>query len=117
MYRLVIFDLDNTLIDFSKYEEYAIKFMFKRLNIDIKSSDIPIKRFEIYFNKLKISNVNTTIANELFIGGTKLYQNSRPNTYKINGSNEPFFMFFYHYTYLALKNISSAFNISKKRLV
>ena len=29
MYRLVIFDLDHTLIDFSKYEEYAIKFMFK----------------------------------------------------------------------------------------
>lgn len=95
MYRLVIFDLDDTLIDFSKYEEYAIKFMFKRLNIeykdcyypifskidselwsmkkyeniDIKSSDIPIKRFEIYFNKLKISNVNTTKANELFMEG------------------------------------------------
>lgn len=29
MYRLVIFDLDDTLIDFSKYEEYAIKFTFK----------------------------------------------------------------------------------------
>jgi len=29
--------------------------------------------------------------------------------YKINGSNESFFMLFHHYTYLALKNISSAF--------
>ena len=75
MYRLVIFDLDDTLIDFSKYEEYAINFMFKRLkidykdfdyllfskidkelwskkifeNINVKISDIPIKRFEIFF--------------------------------------------------------------------
>jgi len=95
MYRLVIFDLDDTLIDFSKYEEYAINFMFKRLkidykdfdyllfskidkelwskkifeNINVKISDIPIKRFEIFFNKLKISNVSITLANELFMEG------------------------------------------------
>ena len=43
--------------------------MKKYENIDIKSSDIPIKRFKIYFNKLKISNVNTIIANELFMEG------------------------------------------------
>ncbi len=95
MYRLVIFDLDDTLIYFSKYEEYAINFMFKRLNIDykdfdyllfskidtelwskknfeninVKILDIPIKRFKIFFNKLKISNVSITLANELFMEG------------------------------------------------
>lgn len=93
--KMVIFDLDNTLIDFYQNEQDAITHVF--LNMDLKinedviklfssidsqlwthgkfrdykvsKKDIPIRRFEILFKELNLKIKSYEKANELFMDG------------------------------------------------
>lgn len=93
--KMVIFDLDNTLIDFYQNEQDAINHVF--LNMDLKitkdiiklfsnidsqlwthgkyrdykvsKNDIPIRRFEILFKELNLKINSYEKANELFMEG------------------------------------------------
>ena len=93
--KIIIFDLDNTLIDFDACESYALEYAFNLMNVPINlelindfskidrklwntgsynsvkvSSDkIPLKRFEILFSKHNIINVDVSKVNDLFMEG------------------------------------------------
>lgn len=91
--KLVIFDADNTLIDFLKCERDALKSVFDHFRIEltneainlfsqidnslwrngkwnnelVNSLDIPIKRFEILFKQLSLNNIDFELANKIFM--------------------------------------------------
>lgn len=90
--QLVIFDADNTLIDFYKCEWFALDWMFhsfglkltneihnvfseidrslwetgKWNNYQVSKENIPSVRFEILFNHFKMEHIDFTLANDLF---------------------------------------------------
>jgi|SRR5690554_1856761 len=93
--NLVIFDADNTLIDFHKCERFALEYLFEKLNlhltdeiatlfsatdrslwasgkwegIRIETNAIPLKRFELLFSRFNIKFNNYSLANNLFCEG------------------------------------------------
>lgn len=93
--KIIIFDLDNTLVDFDACEKEALRYAFNLKNVPINlelindfskidrelwnigtynsvqvSKDkIPLKRFEILFSKHKIKNVDISKVNDLFMEG------------------------------------------------
>lgn len=102
--ELIIFDLDNTLIDFKKCESEALKKTFIHFDIEFDSEihksfskvdrdlwdnkiwnkkvlnveDIPIKRFEIIFERSNINLKEISKFNEM-IYSSEESGNSKPN--------------------------------------
>lgn len=95
--KLVIFDADDTLIDFHKCERFALEYVFKELNLvlnqeiydlfskidrdlwsygkwenqSVEKLDIPILRFNYLFKHFNINYTNYSYVNELFMKGLK----------------------------------------------
>lgn len=93
--KLVIFDLDNTLVNFNLCEEYALRYVSNKIGIDfslemindfsvidrelwkkgsyglieISKNDIPTRRFEILFNKHNINILDLNNVNDLYMEG------------------------------------------------
>jgi YjjG family noncanonical pyrimidine nucleotidase len=95
--KLVIFDADNTLIDFHKCEQFGLEYMFRQFNIkpseklfstfskidhslwtkgnyqdiQISKENIPIYRFKLLFEICDIDLKEFDLANNLFMEGFK----------------------------------------------
>ena len=95
--KLVIFDADNTLIDFIKCEQFGLNYMCNHLNItpsaeffstfskidhslwetgnylgkQVLKDNIPIKRFKILFEICNIDSIKFAVANKLYMEGFK----------------------------------------------
>lgn len=91
--KLVIFDADNTLLDFNKSEKDALQHVFDHFEIElldhmlnlfsqideslwahakwnnelVNTIDIPIKRFEILFKELGLYSIDYFLANKLYM--------------------------------------------------
>ena len=96
-YKLVIFDADNTLIDFLKCEQFGLEYMCNKLNIiasfdlfstfskidhslwetgsyndiQVAKKDIPIFRFKLLFEICEIDSIDSALANKLYMEGFK----------------------------------------------
>src|SRR5690554_1968333 len=96
-YKLVIFDADNTLIDFLKCEQFGLEYMCNYLkiipkfdlfstfskidhslwetgsygDIQVAKIDIPIFRFKLLFEICKIDSIEFALANKLYMEGFK----------------------------------------------
>ena len=95
--KLVIFDADNTLIDFLKCEQFGLEYMCSQLNIiptseffstfskidhslwetgnyhgvQVAKEDIPIFRFKLLFETCNIYSIEFELANKLYMEGFK----------------------------------------------
>lgn len=93
--KIIIFDLDNTLVDFDACEKIALMYAFNLMNaainlelindnskidsklwntgtynsVKVSKDKIPLKRFEILFSKYCIKYVNISKVNDLFMEG------------------------------------------------
>lgn len=95
--KLVVFDADNTLIDFLKCEQSGLEYMCNQLNIipthelfatfskidhslwetgsyhgvQVLKEEIPILRFKLLFEICKIDSIDFKLANKLYMEGFK----------------------------------------------